>query len=128
MKIKTLVVDDEPDVTFTLKTTLEATGLFHVDTFNEPSKALASFKPHSYDLAILDIMMPQMNGFELMCKIKKVDGSIKVCLLTALSELSEYSAYINELCPTFDRNYIIKKPIENTALLKQLKQVLSQNN
>lgn len=128
MKIKTLVVDDESDGTFTLKTTLEATGLFHIDTFNEPSKALSNFRPHTYDLAILDIMMPQMNGFELMREIKKVDGRVKVCLLTALSELSEYSADIKEICPTLDRNYIIKKPIENTALLKQLKQVLRQNN
>jgi CheY-like chemotaxis protein len=128
MKIKTLVVDDEPDVTFTLKTTLEATGLFHIDTFNEPSKALSNFRPHIYDLAILDIMMPQMNGFELMREIKKVDESIKVCLLTALSELSEYMADIKEICPTLDRNYIIKKPIENIALLRQLKQILNQNN
>ena len=44
MKIKTLVVDDEPDVTFTLKTTLEATGLFHTDMFNEPSKALSNLR------------------------------------------------------------------------------------
>jgi DNA-binding NtrC family response regulator len=44
MKIKTLVVDDEPDATFTLKTTLEATGLFQTDTFNEPSKALSNLR------------------------------------------------------------------------------------
>lgn len=85
---------------------MEATGLFHIDTFNEPSKALSNFRPHTYDLAILDIMMPQMNGFELMREIKKVDGRVKVCLLTALSELSEYSADIKEICPTLDRNYI----------------------
>jgi CheY-like chemotaxis protein len=67
--------------------------------------------------------MPQMNGFELMREIKKVDESIKVYLLTALSELSEYMTDIKEICPTLDRNYIIKKPIENTALLRQLKQI-----
>ena len=61
MKIKTLVVDDEPDFTFSLKTTLEATGFFHTYTFNEPSKTLSNFTPHAYDLATLDIMMPQMN-------------------------------------------------------------------
>ena len=128
MKIKTLVVDDEPDVTFTLKTTLEPTGLFHIDTFNEPSKALSNFRPHTYDLAILDIMMPQMNGFELMREIKRVDESVKICLLTALSELSEYAMDIKKICPTLNRNCIIKKPIENTALLKQLTQMLNKNN
>lgn len=125
MKIKTLVVDDEPDVTFTLKTTLEATGLFHVDTFNEPSKALSDFRPHTYDLAILDIMMPNMNGFELMLEIKRVDEGVKICLLTALSELSEYTMDIKKMYPTLNGNCIIKKPIENTALLKQLTRILN---
>ncbi len=68
--------------------------------FKGPSKALLNFRPHTYDLAILDIMMPQMNGFELMREIKKVDESVKVCLLTALSELSEYTADIKKICPT----------------------------
>jgi DNA-binding response OmpR family regulator len=45
--------------------------------------------PHAYDLAILDIMMPQMNGFQLMRKTTRADDSVKICLLTALSELSD---------------------------------------
>ncbi|HEX5976613.1 MAG TPA: response regulator, partial [Nitrososphaeraceae archaeon] len=66
MKAKILVVDDEPDVTYALKATLEATGSFDIYPFNEPSLALSNFKPDTYDLAILDIRMPQMNGFELL--------------------------------------------------------------
>jgi CheY-like chemotaxis protein len=58
VKARILVVDDEPDVTYTLKTTLEATGLFAIYPFNEPSLALSNFRPNKYDLAILDIRMP----------------------------------------------------------------------
>jgi DNA-binding NtrC family response regulator len=124
MKTKILVVDDEPDITLTLKTTLEATGFFDIDTFNEPSIALSKFRPHTYDLIVLDIRMPQMNGFELLHEIKKVDENVKVCFLTALSELTEYTAAIREICPTLDKNCIIKKPIENVALVEQLNQIL----
>lgn len=128
MKIKILVVDDEPDITLTLKTTLEATGLFQIDAFNEPSMALSHFKPSVYDLMVLDIKMPEMDGFELLREIKKVDENVKVCFLTALSELNEYTAAIKEVCPTLDENCIIKKPIENIALVQQLNQILSPSN
>lgn len=124
MKTKILVVDDEPDVTYTLKATLEATGFFDIATFNEPNKALSNFRPHKYDLVVLDIKMPQMNGFELLREIKKIDENVKVCFLTALSELTEYAAAVKEISPTLDENCIIKKPIENTELVKQLNQIM----
>jgi DNA-binding response OmpR family regulator len=124
MKTKILVVDDEPDITLTLKTILEETGFFDIDTFNEPSIALSKFRPQTYDLIVLDIRMPQMNGFELLREIKKVDENVKVCFLTALSELTEYTAAIKEICPTLDENCIVKKPIDNIALVEQLNQIL----
>ena len=132
MKTKVLVVDDEPDVTYTLKATLEATGFFDIVTFNEPDKALSNFRPHIYDLVVLDIKMPQMNGFELLREMKKIDENVKVCFLTAVSELTEYAEAIKEISPTLDENYIIKKPIENIELVKQLNQIIypptSQSN
>jgi two-component system, OmpR family, response regulator ChvI len=132
MKTKILVVDDEPDVTYTLKATLEATGFFDIATFNEPNKALSNFRPNVYDLVVLDIKMPQMNGFELLREIKKIDENVKVCFLTAVSELTEYEAAIKEQSPTLDQNRIIKKPIENIELVKQLNQIIypptSQSN
>jgi two-component system, OmpR family, response regulator ChvI len=124
MKTKILVVDDEPDVTYTLKATLEATGSFDIATFNEPNKALSNFRPHIYDLVVLDIKMPQMNGFELLREIKKIDENVKVCFLTAVSELTEYAVAIKEIFPTLDQNCIIKKPIENIELVKQLNQII----
>jgi CheY-like chemotaxis protein len=124
MKTKILVVDDEPDVTYTLKATLEATGFFDITTFNEPNMALSNFRPNMYDLVVLDIKMPQMNGFELLREIKKIDENVKVCFLTAVSELAEYATAIKEISPILDQNCIIKKPIENTELVKQLNQII----
>ena len=64
VKRRLLIVDDEQDITLTLGTVLRESG-FDVVSFNAPLLALRSFKPSYYDLVILDIRMPDMNGFEL---------------------------------------------------------------
>jgi CheY-like chemotaxis protein len=124
VKAKILVVDDEPDVTYTLKATLEAAGFFGIYPFNDPSLALSNLRPNMYDLAILDIRMPQMNGFELLHEIRKIDENVKVCFLTAVSELTEYATAIKKIYPPLDENCIIKKPIDNVELAKQLNRIL----
>jgi CheY-like chemotaxis protein len=84
-KKKILFVDDEPDMTTILKMALKRIG-FGIDIFNDPVLALESFKPNFYDLVLLDVMMPKMDGFELYNQLKKIDDGIKVCFLTASSE------------------------------------------
>ena len=71
MNKRVLIVDDEPDVNLTLKMVLEENG-FQVNTFTDPLLALENFKGESslYDMLILDIRMPDMNGFELYKEIK----------------------------------------------------------
>jgi DNA-binding response OmpR family regulator len=61
---KILVVDDEADLTMLCRLALEYHG-FKVDSFNDPQEALSSYKPDFYDLIILDIKMPKMDGFQL---------------------------------------------------------------
>ena len=78
-----MAVDDDPDITFTVKIGLEASGLFEVHTFNDPELALSTFKPGLYDLALLDMRMPKMYGHELDDEMKKIDGRLKVCFMTA---------------------------------------------
>ena len=78
-----LAVDDTPDITYKVKVGLEVSGLFKVNTFNNPELAMSSFKPGLYDLALLDMRMPKMYGHELYDKMKKVDGRLKVCFMTA---------------------------------------------
>jgi CheY-like chemotaxis protein len=71
-----LIVDDEKDITMVFKVTLERAG-FKVEVFNDPLEALSQFKPHYYDLVLLDIRMPQMSGLELYHELKKKDSEVK---------------------------------------------------
>jgi CheY-like chemotaxis protein len=77
-----LVVDDETDINLTFKTGLEVKG-FIVDAFSDPILALSNFKPGVYDLLLLDVRMPQINGFELYEKIRKIDSNVKAYFITA---------------------------------------------
>jgi two-component system, OmpR family, response regulator ChvI len=71
VKSRILVVDDEVDITLSFSLALEDSGLFEVDTYNDPLVALSNYRPNSYDLLLLDIKMPHMDGFELYDKMKK---------------------------------------------------------
>ena len=66
---KILIVDDEPDITSTFDMILQMNG-FEVNSYNDPLLALSNFKPDLYGLALIDIRMPKMNGFELYKKNK----------------------------------------------------------
>jgi DNA-binding response OmpR family regulator len=122
MNKRVLLVDDEPDLNLTLKLTLEENG-FRVDSFTDPLSVLENFKANLYDLIILDIQMPGINGFELYRQIKKIDDKVKVCFLTA-SEMY-YEEFRKELFPALDNNCYIQKPIENETLIKRLNEILS---
>ena len=100
-KHKILIVDDEADITTALKMYLELQG-FYVDTFTDPVNALTQFKAGFYQLLILDIKMPEMNGFELYTEIKKKDKTVKVFFLTALSEMHDYDEFKKEVFPKED--------------------------
>ena len=76
-----MVVDDEPDLTLCYRLSLEYHG-FNVEAFNDSKKALWNFKQDYYDLVVLDIKMPDMDGFELYREIQKIDSKANVCFLT----------------------------------------------
>ena len=118
-----LVVDDEPDLTQVSTLALEYFG-FKVDSFNDPQEALSKYKPGLYDLVILDIKMPKMDGFELYQEIKKKDNNANVCFLTA-SELYYEEFRKKDYC-ALDRNLFIRKPIENEELVKQIKKMIKR--
>ena len=137
-----LIIDDEPDTTYTYKSGLEEAG-FKVDVFNDPLAALSKLKeaysnfpnmpptmtaatsPKPYDLLLLDIRMPKMNGFELYREIKKIvknEEGIKICFITA------YELYYEELkqeFPKVDVGCFIRKPINASDLIERIKQELS---
>jgi DNA-binding response OmpR family regulator len=121
---KIMVVDDEADLTMLCGIALEYYG-FKVDTFTDPQKALSNYKPGYYDLVILDIMMPKMDGFQLYNEIKKKDQKAKVCFLTA-SELY-YEQFRKEEYSAIDKNLFIQKPIQNEELLKEVNRRISSD-
>jgi two-component system, OmpR family, response regulator ChvI len=124
MNKRVLIVDDEPDLTLSLKMTLEENGL-KVNSFTDPLSALENYKEEAgmYDLLILDMKMPQMNGFELYRQIRKIDDKVKVCFLTA-GEM-DYEQFGKELFPALENNCYIQKPIENETLIKRLNKIIS---
>ncbi len=126
-KLKILIVDDESDITTALKMYLELQG-FQIDAFTNPADALTQFKARFYHLLILDIKMPEMNGFELYKEIKKKDETVKVFFLTALSEMHDYDAFKKEVFPKEGERYFIAKPIENEEILKRINTIIANTN
>jgi DNA-binding response OmpR family regulator len=115
-KKRILIIDDEVDITFTFKLGLEDSGLFTVDTSNDPHDMLFNFKPGMYDLLLMDIRMPKMSGYELYKEIRKIDAKIKVIFLTASESFEDF----HKVFPTFDKNYYVLKPIEIAELIKRI--------
>jgi CheY-like chemotaxis protein len=118
-----LLVDDKQDITSILSSVLQESG-FEVASFNNPLLALQHFKPHYYDLVILDIKMPDMNGFELYRQIRKKDKRVKVCFLTAVSEFQEYEQYKKEAYPKLGERHFVAKPISNDELIRRIDEIL----
>ena len=113
-----MLVDDEIDITFSLKILLEENG-FEVYTFNIPSSVLRGFIAGLYDLIILDIKMPEINGFNLYKKIREIDNKVHVLFLTALSDFSNQEEP-NEAPFMLDEKNVILKPVDNKTLLKKI--------
>ncbi len=117
-----ILVDDEPDITFSFNIGLEDYG-FAVDAFNDPLLALSSFKVGLYTMAILDIKMPKMNGFELGGKIRKLDDKIKISFMSAFDIPEED---LKTTIPTIyeEKPLIIRKPISIGDFISRVKEKL----
>ena len=121
-KKRILIVDDEPGTTLPFKLGLENYG-FQVDTYNDPNLALHNFNSGSYDLALIDVRMEGMNGFELVQEIKQIDKDLKVCFITSFK--AYYDSLLEEY-PNMDHRCFIQKPISIEYLLKHIEDVLSR--
>ncbi len=109
-------MDDEADITDALRIGLERRG-FKVDTFNDPQHALSEFKPSTYDIALLDIRMPGMNGFELYRELRKVDSRVSVCFLTAFDV---HRDEFEKMFPDVKVKAFLRKPITIDNLVTSL--------
>jgi DNA-binding response OmpR family regulator len=115
---RVLLVDDEADIVRVLKRGLELKG-FMVDAFDYPQEAIKSFKPNVYDLAILDIRMPGLNGFTLYRQLKKIDPSLTACFLSAFEmDPEEFKKVFPSMADSVKT--IIKKPVTISNLIKEI--------
>ncbi|MGC2669880.1 MAG: response regulator [Candidatus Nitrosopolaris sp.] len=121
--MRILLVDNEPDNTSVFSMGLEDAG-FKVDAFNDSLLALSRFKARFYDLSILDINMPNMNGFELYKELRKKDEKVRVCFLTA-SEMYHESLRVPPQTLN-DVKCFIPKPISIDDFIKRIEEELSR--
>ena len=117
-----LIIDDHSDTTLTFKAALEScnnnTKEFEVYTCNDPLAALLEFKPSFYDLLLIDINLPYMNGFELYEKISKLDLNVKVCFMSA-GEVNHEA--IREIHPSLNIGCFMQKPVTIDYLIRRVK-------
>ncbi|HXP53088.1 MAG TPA: response regulator [Bacteroidia bacterium] len=116
-----LLVDDEHDITLVVKLVLEGNG-FRVDSFTDAFEALENFSTGLYDLAILDVKMPKMDGFSLYEKIKELDDKVIICFLTATDDA--YYEMLIKNYPNIRENCVIHKPVDNESLLRQINSIM----
>jgi DNA-binding response OmpR family regulator len=125
-----LIVDDDQDITFTFKKAFEEANRisggnnkisFHVNTYNDPVHALSEFKPDFYDLMLVDINMPGMNGFDFCTKILGLDINPRFCFMS--SGLINQEA-LREQHPSLSIGCFIKKPVTIENLVRRIKEQL----
>ena len=112
-----LIVDDDPDMTSVFGLGLQDEG-FEVYTFNDPLVALSQFRPNFYDLLLVDINMPKMNGIDLSRRLLESDSNVKICFITAGEANIEV---LRELYPTRGIGCFIKKPVTMDQLVRRVK-------
>ena len=122
MAKRILLVDDESDICFVLGKVLSENG-FVVDSYENPTLALENFNARSYDLIILDIRMPDLNGFALYREIKRLDKKVKICFLTAGESTPYYGVY-SDIFSSLPANCFIRKPIENEELMERINEII----
>lgn len=125
---RVLIVDDDPDITLTFKKGLEAENekssnlFFEVSTYNDPIYALSEFKPNLYDLLLVDINMPKMDGLEFSAKILEQDINVRVCFITA-TEVNTRA--LREQYSSLSIGCFIKKPVTIENLVERVKAELN---
>ena len=124
-KMKILLVDNEPDVTYAIRTVLEDNG-FEVDSSGDPVLVSETYKSNYYDLVILDIKMPKMDGFQLYDRIREKDQNAKICFLTASEMFYESLRQArNLLGDVLGEEYFIQKPIKTDELVRRLTDLIN---
>jgi DNA-binding response OmpR family regulator len=113
-----LVVDDNSDIVLTLRVGLEMDSTIQVFGYDNPVTALVEFEPNFYDLLLIDVNMPLLDGFQLAQNLVRRDLNVRVCFMTS-GEINMDAA--REVHPLKSIGFFIKKPITSEQLLGRIK-------
>jgi CheY-like chemotaxis protein len=123
-----LIVDDDSDITTTFKAAIEDSNnrnnpntRIEVYTSNNPIVALSEFKPNFYDLLLVDINMPHMNGFQLCEKILAIDINVRICFMSSV-EINRKA--LREIYPSLSIGCFMRKPMTLDYLLERIRSEL----
>jgi DNA-binding response OmpR family regulator len=122
-KAKILIIDDDPDINNLFKIYLERDGC-EVDAYTNPIDALYYFKKDEFDLILIDLKMPQIDGIAIFHALKKTDENVTICLITA--DIS-YLEQLKDKIPNIEK-YVIHKPILLRNLKNKINELISENN
>ena len=120
-KRRILIIDDDIDINNLFKLFLEYDG-YNVDAFTDPIDALYSFRKNAYDLVLLDLKMPKMNGMLLFKKLQNIDPTLVFCFITANKE---YIEHLKKSIADIDK-IVIYKPILLSELRSKVNSLLSE--
>jgi len=115
---KVLIVDDEPSVAKTVKFVLDAEGFETAVVFNGED-CLKKIGEEKFDLVLLDIMMPKMNGWQVFDEIHKAHPDLKVAFLTVI----KYSDTVKKKLEKDGLAGCFTKPFENDELVERVKNI-----
>lgn len=113
-KYRVLIVDDEEGIVFTLKKHLEAEG-YTVDSAHSATEAFEKVKNEKYHIVLTDIVMPEMDGIELLRAIKSYDSLTQVIMMTGYSTMDKTISSLE-----FGANDYILKPFESIENVIQI--------
>jgi CheY-like chemotaxis protein len=119
-----MIVDDEPDILLTYNEFLSKEG-YNIEPFSNPREALnrlLELGPMYYDLAILDIRMPEINGLQLYQSLKSFSSKINIILVTGLDAAQELVTLVRGI----SADDIMKKPVEKQVLVRAVKSRLGK--
>jgi CheY-like chemotaxis protein/class 3 adenylate cyclase len=121
-----MVIDDEPDILFTYECFLTDEG-YNVEAFADPQEALKHFVQLSgafssyYQLVLLDIRMPRLNGLQLYNTIKTLSPNTKIMFVSALDMAEE----LTSILPNMKYSDIIRKPVEREYFIRKINSMLN---
>jgi CheY-like chemotaxis protein len=121
-----LLIDDDEDILYTYHALLKKEG-YVVHSYSNPIEALknlAKKNSHNYDLAVMDIRMPEMSGIKLFYRFKAIDPYLNILFITALDLVGEFV----EALPEIKITEIARKPLSGEQFVSIIKEKLSKAN